>query len=158
MGLIREPAPALHISQWFNTTTPIDLASLRGRVVVLHAFQMLCPGCVSHGVPQATLIHDGFSAGDVAVIGIHTVFEHHEAMMPHALEVFIHEYRIRFPVGVDMPGIGSPIPKTMEAYEMRGTPTLILLDRQGRICHHQFGRIDDLRLGALIGQLISEPA
>jgi hypothetical protein len=79
-------------------------------------------------------------------------------MMPHALEVFIHEYRIRFPVGVDMPGVAGPIPKTMEAYEMRGTPTLMLLDRQGRICHHQLGRIGDLRLGALIGQLISEPA
>lgn len=39
---------------------------------------------------------------------------------------------------------------------MRGTPTLILLDRQGCIRLNHFGRIDDLRVGATIGQLVSE--
>ena len=39
---------------------------------------------------------------------------------------------------------------------MRGTPTLILLDRQGCIGPNHFGRMDDLRVGATIGQLINE--
>jgi hypothetical protein len=46
-------APALFASQWLNTPAPLALEQLRGRVVVLHALQMLCPGCVSHGLPQA---------------------------------------------------------------------------------------------------------
>lgn len=54
-------APALQVSQWFNTETPLDLPALRGRVVALHAFQMLCPGCVLHGVPQAERIHRHFA-------------------------------------------------------------------------------------------------
>ena len=41
---------------------------------------------------------------------------------------------------------------------MRGTPTLILLDRQGRIRLNHFGRMDDLRVGSTIGQLMSETA
>lgn len=41
---------------------------------------------------------------------------------------------------------------------MKGTPTLILIDRQGHIRLNHFGRLDDLRVGATIGQLISETA
>jgi hypothetical protein len=56
MIAVNIPAPEWSISSWINTPAPISLASLRGRVVVVHAFQMLCPGCVSHGIPQALAI------------------------------------------------------------------------------------------------------
>jgi hypothetical protein len=149
-------APPLQVTRWFNTSEPLTLESLRGRVVVLHAFQMLCPGCVQHGIPQAQRVHDLFSGMEVAVVGLHTVFEHHEAMQPHALEAFLHEYRVTFPVGVDAPGDSGGIPKTMEAYRMQGTPTLILLDRQGRIRRKVFGSHSDLALGAEIATLLAE--
>lgn len=55
-------APALHVSRWFNTSSPISLDDLRGRVVVIEAFQMLCPGCVSHGLPQAQRIIGAFGS------------------------------------------------------------------------------------------------
>ena len=42
-------APELAITRWFNTADTPTLADLRGEVVVIEAFQMLCPGCVSHG-------------------------------------------------------------------------------------------------------------
>lgn len=153
-----EPAPAWQVSQWFNCGTPPTLAGMRGRVVVLHAFQMLCPGCVSHGIPQAQRIHDTFDDADVAVIGLHTVFEHHDAMQPVSLAAFLHEYRVRFPVGVDTPGDGDPIPQTMRAYDMRGTPTLILIDRGGNLRQHAFGQASDLAVGAAIATLVAESA
>lgn len=149
-------APSLAVSQWFNTPCPLDLAALRGRVVVLHAFQMLCPGCVSHGLPQAQAVHDHFSELGVTVIGLHTVFEHHEAMTPTALKAFIHEYRLRFPIGVDRSSETGPIPRTMQAYRLRGTPSLVVIDRAGRIRQSAFGHVDDLRLGALLGSLLAE--
>ena len=96
-------APAWQVSQWFNSRTPLDLAGLRGRVVVLHAFQMLCPGCVLHGVPQAERIHQQFAGEGVAVVGLHTVFEHHEAMRPVSLQACLHEFGIGHPVGMDAP-------------------------------------------------------
>ncbi len=149
-------APELQTSHWLNTTSPITLASLRGRVVVLHAFQMLCPGCVAHGLPQATKIKDTFPESDVVVLGLHTVFEHHAVMGAEALKVFVHEYRIDFPVGVDQASAGDGIPLTMQAYGMQGTPSLVLIDRQGIVRLHRFGRMDDMHLGALIGQLVME--
>jgi hypothetical protein len=50
-------APELEVSRWFNTNEPLTLGALRGRPVLLHTFQMLCPGCVVHAIPQAQKIH-----------------------------------------------------------------------------------------------------
>ena len=150
------PAPSLVVSQWFNTGTAIGLDDLAGQVVAIEAFQMLCPGCVSHGLPQAQRIASAF-AGEVTVLGLHTVFEHHAAMGPVSLEAFLHEYHIGFPVGIDAhdrPG-GQPI--TMTRYQLRGTPSLILVDRAGRIRLNAFGHVDDLTVGATLARLIDEP-
>jgi len=149
-------APAWQVSQWFNTERPLDLVGLRGRVIALHAFQMLCPGCVLHGVPQAERIHQQFVSDGVAVVGLHTVFEHHEAMQPVSLQAFLHEFRVTHPVGVDAPTPGQRIPATMQAYGMQGTPTLVLIDRAGRIRRQHFGRLDDLTVGAEVMRLLCE--
>jgi peroxiredoxin len=149
------PAPEIAVSRWFNTETPLTLAGLRGRPVLLHAFQMLCPGCVAHGTPQAEKAHRLFEKTDLQVIGLHAVFEHHEAMTPVALEAFIHEYKLTMPIGVDEPGDDGPIPVTMKRFAMRGTPTSILIDRDGAILHHGFGQEDDMALGARIMQALA---
>lgn len=152
------PAPEWHTSQWFNHAGSLQLSALRGKVVVLHAFQMLCPGCVQHGLPQAQRIQRQFAGHAVAVVGLHTVFEHHAAMTPVSLAAFLHEYRVGFPVGVDAPTLnaGEPIPQTMRAYGMQGTPTLVLIDRNGQLRRHAFGAQDDLVVAAAITTLVAE--
>ncbi|HVH33819.1 MAG TPA: redoxin domain-containing protein [Tahibacter sp.] len=148
--------PEWQVSTWFNTPTPLRVADLRGRVVLLHAFQMLCPGCVMQALPQAARVHETLAKAGVAVIGLHTVFEHHDAMQPSALAAFIHEYRLRFPIGVDAPAAQGPIPQTMQRLGLRGTPSCLLLDRRGRLRLQHFGALDDLALGAALGRLLSE--
>ncbi|MCC8939580.1 TlpA family protein disulfide reductase [Bradyrhizobium sp. Arg68] len=143
-------APELAVTRWFNAGEPLTLAALRGRPVLLHAFQMLCPGCVAHGTPQTQRAFELFKHSDLQVIGLHTVFEHHDAMTPVSLEAFIHEYRLTFPIGVDQPGEDTPIPVTMQRYGMQGTPTSILIGRNGNIVHHGFGQQSDMALGAII--------
>ena len=149
-------APELAIARWFNTADNPTLAGLKGEVVVIEAFQMLCPGCVSHGLPQAKRIQQAFG-GDLTVLGLHSVFEHHEAMTPVSLEAFLHEYRITFPVGVDAHTPGVTLPITMGQYQLRGTPSLVVIDRAGRIRLNAFGQIDDLYVGAILARLIDEP-
>ena len=53
------PLPDWSVEQWFNTDTPISLTDLRGKIVVIEAFQMLCPGCVTHGLPLARQLLQG---------------------------------------------------------------------------------------------------
>ncbi len=153
----RPPAPPLVGERWFNSDQPITLEGLRGRIVVLHAFQMLCPGCVATAIPQARRLHEiAKSVEDLVVLGIHTVFEHHAAMTPVSLEAFLHEYKITFPVAVDRPSTDGPIPQTMAAYGFRGTPSTVIIDREGRIARHSFGAEDDLALGLILGNLLGE--
>ena len=150
-------AEEINASEWLNTAEPLSIKGLKGKVIAIHAFQMLCPGCVSHGIPLANAMHELFNNEDLQVIGLHSVFEHHEVMTVEALKVFIHEYRLTFPIAVDEPSGNHPIPKTMERYQLRGTPSLILIDRRGTVRVHQFGRVNDMLVGKLIGELLAEP-
>lgn len=151
------PAPAWITSTWLNSDTPVELQSLRGKVVVVGAFQMLCPGCVSDLIPQLRKAHGLFAKAPVQVIGLHTVFEHHDAMTPVSLKAFLHENRVTFPVGVDRPRHPSdPLPETMALYGMQGTPTMLLIDRAGNLRRQSFGHVDDMALGAEIVSLLAE--
>ncbi len=94
------PAPEWQTTDWLNTPEPLSLEKLRGRVVLLHAFQMLCPGCVARGIPQAQRVAAAFAGAPLTVVGLHRV----RAPRGHAapiLTAFLHEYRVTFPVGVD---------------------------------------------------------
>lgn len=150
-------APELAISEWFNTPGPLTLAGLRGRPVFLHSFQLLCPGCVAQAIPQVQRIERVFAQTDLQVIGIHTVFEHHAAMSPVTLKAFLHEYRLKSPVGVDKVEEGSNIPVTMRRFTLRGTPSSVLIGRDGAILHQAFGVEDDIAVGARIAMALSAP-
>lgn len=148
----------LQVSQWLNSEA-LTTEKLNGRVVVVHAFQMLCPGCVSHGLPLMTAIHRYFDPDQVVCLGLHSVFEHHHAMTPAALEVFLHEYNITHPVAVDLPGAdGDPRPSSMRSFAMRGTPSLLLFDREGDLAFHGFGALSHLAVGAEIAGLLKNPS
>lgn len=154
-ALENAPLLELEVSEWLNHEglTPEDL---RGKVVLIEVFQMLCPGCVNHSIPQAVKIHRKVDDSQLQVIGLHSVFEHHEVMTPQALKVFLDEFGVKFPVAVDKPREGQRIPSTMKKYRLEGTPSTILVDRKGRIRQVQFGQMDDFVLGLLIGSLLSE--
>lgn len=154
-ALDNAPLLELEVSQWLNHEglTPQDL---RGKVVLIEVFQMLCPGCVNHSIPQAVKIHRKIDDSQLQVIGLHSVFEHHDVMTPEALKVFLSEFGVAFPVAVDKPRKGQPIPTTMKKYRLEGTPSTMLVDRKGRIRQVEFGQMDDFVLGLLIGSLLSE--
>ena len=150
-------APDWAVSYWLNTDRPLDRSDFRGRIVLAAAFQMLCPGCVERTIPQLAQAHALFPADRVAVVGLHSVFEHHIAMGADSLSAFVHEYRLSFPIAVDAPAEdGDPIPITMRRYAMRGTPTMLLIDGQWRLRSQTFGHISDLRLGAEVMSLVAE--
>lgn len=159
--MIQEPikAPPLSVQKWLNTDHDITLDSLKGQVVAIYAFQMLCPGCVENSIPQAKKVHAMFENHDVQVLGLHTVFEHHSAMEEVSLNAFLHEYRVAFPVAIDKPSNdieAGPIPHTMRNYQTGGTPTLLLIDRAGNLRKHKMGHEDDLVLGAELMSLLDE--
>lgn len=150
-----ETPPELAVVGWFNAPEKITLAGLKGKVAIVCVFQMGCKGCIEHGLPQAARLAQRFNPDEVAVFGLHSVFEDHEAQTPDDLEKFLNKNPLPFPVGVDAPG-PEHVPLTMAAYEMQGTPTLLVFDRAGRLRRHYFGRPDDILIGAEIMALATE--
>ncbi len=143
----------LFIEKWLNVGKDFDEKSFTGKVVAIHAFQMLCPGCILHGIPQAQRLYDTFDSDQVSVVGLHTVFEHHEAMKEVSLKAFLHEFRIRFPVGIDMTSSTGQIPQTMDHYKIQGTPTWLVFDRTGKLVVNVFGKAEDMSLASILTQL-----
>ncbi len=149
--------PEIEAEEWLNTSELLSLNNLRGKVVVIHAFQMLCPGCVLHGIPQTSAIHEMYShEKNVQVIGLHSVFEHHSVMDIDALKAFVHEYQLQFPIAVDKPSESGVIPVTMQKLSLKGTPSIVLVDKKGRLRLNHFGRLSDMEMGHLIGMLLHE--
>jgi hypothetical protein len=147
--------PEWSVSRWFNTTEPLVLADLRGSVVLVCAFQMLCEGCRTLALPQAERIHREMSGCGVRVVGLHMVFENHSRMRDEALEAFLRDQGITFPVGVDQEGPGW-WPVTLEKWGVQGTPTTILVDKAGKRRRQKLGHVEDQQLDAEINALLLE--
>ena len=147
MNDIYPASPEWRVSRWFNSEAPLSLGALRRKVVMVSAFQMLCPGCVSESLPQALRVREAFSEGDLAVVGLHTVFEHHEAMTPTSLAAFLHEYRITIPVGVDEANPGRSHPSDHAGLRDARNAHDIVVRPQRPAPQNVFGHID-FRLAA----------
>jgi Redoxin len=150
-----ERPPEITASRWLNTDKKLSLKDFKGKVLVVAVFQILCPGSVKFGLPQATRIRKAFAANEVAVIGLHTAFENFEKQFPSEVEKFLNLTKIDFPVAYDKPD-GEGMPQTMKAYELQGTPAMMIFDRQGRLRRHYLGAVDDLRIGAEVMGLLFE--
>lgn len=152
-------APGLCVEHWLNTDGPLDLRGLRGKVVVISAFEVGCPDSLRYGIPQAARIREAFDSADVEVIGLHPAFAPSEPMGALTLAAFLLEYDVRIPVALDT-SAGSAISNlgrtTLESFGITGTPSLVLIDRQGRLRAHVFGRPADMLVGSAIGTLVAE--
>lgn len=149
-------APELSVEKWLNTEEPISIKNSLGKVIVFEAFQMLCPGCVLEGLPKFQRLYNYFSSNkNIVLFGLHTVFEHHQAMTEKNLKVFLYEFGYNFPVGIDTHK-NDEIPETMKKYNLRGTPSLVLIDKNGYIRNIYFGSVDEIELGYQIGLLLKE--
>lgn len=149
-------AKDLQVSKWLNAPPDFNLDLGAPHIKVIHAFQMLCPGCVYMSIPQAKDLHRIFENEPVQIIGLHTVFEHHDVMTPEALAVFIKEWRLPFPVGIDRPGKDHWMPETMKAYNMQGTPTLLIIDHTGELRVQHFGHVETETIVGIIKNLINQ--
>lgn len=150
-----ENPPEIQASTWLNTDSPPTLKELKGKVVIVAAFQQHCPGSVKHGLPQAARLAHAFNDDEVAVIGLNTPFEHTDKQDKAALAEFVETHELEFPIALDKTN-GNSLPKTMEAFEIQGTPTVLIFDRQGRLRRHYLGQVDDLRIGAEVMALTIE--
>jgi thiol-disulfide isomerase/thioredoxin len=160
-GVLLDPqvAPQWQVSEWLNAD-PGPLAGQAGRVVIIHFFQVWCPGCASFSVPLFQHWQETYGQReDVLILGIHTVFEGHDVQTPQSLRQFLLDKGIRYPVGIDAYDGGDRVtPVTMRRFDTGGTPHVAIVDRYSRLVFSHFGRFDPAPVEAFIDRLLKETA
>ena len=125
-----ERPPEISAQRWINSDKKRSLKSEKGKVIVVAIWQLTCPGSQKYGLKFAE-------------------------QSPEKVEAFLAENDITIPVALDKPD-DENLPETMRAYELQGTPAMLIFDRQGRLRRHYLGAVDDLRIGAEVMALLIE--
>jgi len=73
-AVIGQKAPNFGVSEWIQGA-PTNFDQEKDHVVLVEVFQVNCPGCFMHAIPQAIEIYNKYKDDGVRVLGIATAFE-----------------------------------------------------------------------------------
>jgi cytochrome c biogenesis protein CcdA/thiol-disulfide isomerase/thioredoxin len=148
--LLEDDGPASElrgITDWINSE-PLTVASLRGKVVLVHFWTFGCINCI-HVQPYVKAWYERYSQAGFVVLGVHTPelsFERDIANVRDAVA----KAEVRFPVAFD------PNFATWNAYRNSYWPAFYFVDKTGRIRHVHFGEGDYDGSEQVIRELLSE--
>ncbi|MGE5377351.1 MAG: redoxin domain-containing protein [Bacteroidota bacterium] len=125
------PAPELANETWLNVDSPLRLADLRGRVVLLEMWTFGCINC-QHVMPSLKEWHSKYKNQGLVIIGNHYPEFSYESDLAN-LRAAIQQNGIEYAVAQDNDGA------TWKAYQNRYWPTLYLIDKQGHIRYVHVG-------------------
>jgi thiol-disulfide isomerase/thioredoxin len=118
------------LGNWFNST-PLKLADLRGKVVLVNFWTYGCVNCVNT-LPHVTKLYAKYRDRGFVVIGIHTPefpFERSASNVQTALK----RHGITYPVAQDNDS------QTWNAYRNRYWPAQYIVDQNGKIVFQHDG-------------------
>jgi len=124
---------------------------------LLLVFQVNCPGCFQYVLPLAEEVHGARADGGMAVLGISTAFEDFDLNSVENTRALLdvgtvvgetreslgtdrYGGRISFPVAADA-GMDEAVGETFATNRLRGTPSWIILEPDGEVLAHHFGRL-----------------
>jgi thiol-disulfide isomerase/thioredoxin len=154
LGLPGQPAPALNISSYLGPK-PVSLAQLNGSPVLLFFWAHWCVDCKAEG-PVIAQLSSEFGPRGLMVLAPTQLYGYAaqgedappKDELPYVERVWQHFY----------PGLqGVPVPVSKENFNLYGastTPTLVLLDRSGRVAVYHPGVMPYEELRAAVEKVI----
>ena len=125
------PAPELTNDVWLNVDSPLRLADLRGKVVIVEMWTFGCINC-QNVMPSLKEWHSKYKDQGLVIIGNHyPEFSFEEDL--NNLRDAVERYDIEYAVAQDNDGA------TWRAYQNRYWPALFLIDKQGHIRYVHIG-------------------
>lgn len=120
--------------------TKFDLASRRGKVVLLNVWATWCGPCREE-IPELQRIHDAYAPRGFEVVGVSV-----DESGVESVKQFVDEFDMRYPVAIDPQG------NIANLFQTSMLPTSVLVDRSGRIAWKRIGLItkNDQELDAAI--------
>jgi thiol-disulfide isomerase/thioredoxin len=147
MAAVQGTAPNFTgISNWFNSA-PLDIASLRGKVVLVDFWTYGCINCVST-LPHVTALHAKYKDRGLVIVGVHTPefpFEKSASNVQNALK----RHGITYPVAQDNES------RTWNAYSNRYWPAQYIVDQSGQIVYQHDGEGQYEQMDSIIKKLLS---
>jgi thiol-disulfide isomerase/thioredoxin len=125
------PAPELTNDIWLNVESPLRLADLRGKVVIVEMWTFGCINC-QNVMPSLKEWHGKYKEQGLVIIGNHYPEFSYEGDLDN-LKDAIARYDIQYAVAQDNDGA------TWQAYRNHYWPTLYLIDKQGHIRYVHIG-------------------
>ena len=124
-------APELTNDVWLNVDSPLRLADLRGKVVMVEMWTFGCINC-QNVIPSLKEWHAKYNDQGLVIIGNHFPEFSYEEDLGNLKEA-ISRYDIQYPVAQDNEGA------TWRAYKNHYWPALYLIDKQGHIRYVHIG-------------------
>lgn len=142
---VREPFPAPPLALPDLAGRPVDLAALRGQVVLVNFWATWCPPCVEE-IPSLDRLQAQLAPRGFTVLAIDVGEDR------ATVERFLADKPVRFPVLLDPEGSSF---KTWKAYAF---PTSVVLDRAHRARYAVYGAFawDSPEVVEAIGRLLDE--
>ena len=144
-------APSIKgIDSWFNTpgNAPIDLASLKGKVVLIDFWAYSCINC-QRSIPHVVAWNKSYADAGLQVIGIHSpeyAFEKNADNVKSGAQGFGITYPVALDNNLD----------TWTNYRNRYWPAHYLIDAQGVVRHIAFGEGNYATTEKLIRELLQQ--
>ena len=125
------PAPELTNTTWLNVDSPLRIADLRGKVVMVEMWTFGCINC-QNVMPSLKEWHAKYSDQGLVIIGNHFPEFDYEADLNNLKEA-VARNEIEYAVAQDNNG------DTWRAYKNHYWPALYLIDKQGHIRYVHIG-------------------
>ena len=148
-GALGQTAPELAVQEWVRGE-PTSLNDLKGKVVLLDIFQIICPGC-HRAHPEIVRMRERYAERGFAVLGLAVSFELEVFQTPAHIRDYVRREEYPYPVALDQGLID-----TFRRYRSRGTAFSVLIDRRERIRYLEFFRLD--RVESLVQRWVDEEA
>ncbi|MDI4237998.1 redoxin domain-containing protein [Bradyrhizobium sp. Arg237L] len=134
------------ISKWFNSQ-PLNIADLRGKVVLVDFWTYGCVNCVNT-LPHVVALDAKYRNRGLVVIGVHTPefpFERSASNVQAALK----RHGITYPVAQDNES------QTWNAYRNQYWPAQYIIDQNGNIVFHHDGEGQYEQIDRTIARLLN---
>ncbi len=131
--------------EWLNTSTPMDLKALRGKVVLLDFWTYCCINCM-HVLPDLKYLEEKYP-NELVVIGVHSAKFDNEKLSQNIRDAIL-RYEIKHPVVNDSEML------IWRKFGTRAWPTLALIDPEGRFAGSQGGEGNRELFDTVISRMI----
>ena len=136
------PAPPLILSLLGEGS--VDLAELRGKVVMVDFWSSWCPPCIAEALALAATYRE-YVGQDVEFLGVAIWDEEGD------VEEYVRRFALTYPNGIDARG------KLAINYGVRGIPEKYFIDREGQLTRKFIGPATQEGLRAIIDELLVLP-